>query len=120
MTDANAEPSVLAVPSGMALRMLEVLRDTNGTAGLTVRYRYVAADLAARREVDGGAVLLADMEHLCQTHALPQLKGSQPMPQQIIISVSEVETVFGESNPDIVQVFEGFRPDNGLCIWEPF
>lgn len=120
MTDASVDPQPIAVPSGMAVTLHEVIRDTNGTAGLTLRYRYLAPDLAARRGVDEGRALLADMEHLCNTYALPQLAGSVPMPRQIIISVAEVETVFGEATPEIVQVFEGFRPENNLCIWEPF
>lgn len=120
MTDASVDPQPIAVPSGMAVTLLEVIRDTNGTAGLTLRYRYLAPDLAARRGVDEGQALLADMQYLCLTHAMPQVQGSLPMPAQIIISVSETETIFGEATPDIVQVFEGFRPENGLCIWEPF
>ncbi len=120
MTETLAEPAAMVVPSGMALTLQEVIRDTMGSDGLTQRYRFVAPDLAARREVDEGRALLADMEHLCNAFALPQLAGSTPMPRQIIISVSEVETVFGEPTPEITQVFEGFRPENGVCIWEPF
>lgn len=120
MTDATLDPPLFAVPSGMALTLQEIIRDNRGSEGLTVRYRLVAPDLAARRGVDEGRALLADMEHLCNTYALPQLGGSTPMPRQIIISVAEVETVFGEATPDVVQVFEGFRPENDICIWEPF
>jgi hypothetical protein len=117
MTDTIADP---AVPSGMALRLQEILRDTRGAEGLTLRYRFVAPDLAARRGVDQGKALLADITHLCTGYALPQLAGLTPAPSQIIISVSEVETVFGEANPDTIQVFEGFRPEGATCIWEPF
>ena len=120
MNDSTPAEVAAIVPSGMVLHLSEIVRDTQGAMGLTVRYRYVAPDLAARRLVDEGRTLLGDLEHLCNSYALPQLTGSVPMPSQIVISVSEIETVFGASTPDVVQVFEGFRPQDGVCIWEPF
>jgi hypothetical protein len=120
MNDAIPDSAAAMVPSGMPLHLSEIVRDTQGVGGLTVRYRYVAPDLAARRLVDDGRALLGDLEHLCNRYALAQLAGSVPMPSQIVISVSETQTVFGESAPDVMQVFEGFRPQDGVCIWEPF
>ncbi|MDO5604669.1 MAG: DUF6497 family protein [Paracoccus sp. (in: a-proteobacteria)] len=74
-------------------------------------------------------VLLQDPQHadivwLCETVALPMLppKGAAGRPAQIVISLSDRATAFGEIDPEAVQLFEGFSPsdDNQFCLWEPW
>ncbi|SIS56932.1 DUF6497 family protein [Phaeovulum vinaykumarii] len=66
----------------------------------------------------GADPLLADLTWLCDTQALPALAGGGPQPAQIIISVADRPVPFGAPNPEAVQVFEAFRPENGRCVWE--
>jgi hypothetical protein len=41
-------------------------------------------------------------------------------PTQIVLSMSAQDIPFGEDDPDVLQFFEIFRPENSLCIWEEF
>ena len=64
--------------------------------------------------------LAADMEHLCQSHAMSQLRELQHSPERIIIALMGKHVDFGVMTPDVRQFFESFSIKNGLCIWEPF
>ena len=104
----------LDVPSGQAVTLQEVIWNVPGAQGLTLRFRFVAPDLAA---LDIEAAL-ADMQALCETYAAPRVTDFGPQPNQIIISLADAARPFGEADPDAVQYFEAYRLENGACIWE--
>ncbi|MFP7673392.1 DUF6497 family protein [Marivita sp. S0852] len=107
----------LEVPSGQAVSFHEMLSDQPGD-GPIHRFRFIAPEIGqegrAYEDVEG------DMQHLCETFALPQLAESDPQPQQIVISFSQSEIAFGEANPDVIQFFEAYRVENETCILEFF
>jgi hypothetical protein len=113
----TAEP--IPVPSGQMVTLQDVVLNIPGPAGLTARFRFVAPGIA-----DGTVdfdTAVADMQALCDGYALPRaITGTGPAPQQIIISLAAVPTVFGEPAPDVVQYFEAYRIEDGACIWEVF
>lgn len=114
------EDAVVAVPSGQDVRLLEVVLNAPGPAGVAARFRFVAPAIAK----DGGEIdfetASADMAHLCQTYALPKLAELGPVPTQIIISFSDRAVPFGEAAPDATQFFEAYRVEGDACIWEAF
>lgn len=113
--DAPAKGAV-PVPSGRDVLPLDVITNAPGTAGAAARFRFMVPDLAA----DDLEASAADMQALCDSHALPFTVGMVPAPQQIIITLMAVEVPFGEPAPDVVQFFETYGIEDGLCVVEPF
>lgn len=104
----------LDVPSGQPLELHEVLIDENpGEPWL--RFRFMAPEIGQTGD-SGDAV--ADMDHLCETVALPYIAEHGLNPARIVISFSDVAVDFGASDPDAVQLFETYRPANEGCVWE--
>jgi hypothetical protein len=108
------DDALLGVPSGQAVTLQDVIWNVRGVQGLTLRFRFVAPDLAGL-DLD---TALADMQALCESYAIPRSTDFGPAPQQIIISLADVALPFGEAAPDAVQYFEAYRIENGACIWE--
>lgn len=106
------------VPSGLLVQYHEMLWDRPG-GGLVYRFRFVAPGIGKA----GGPTyedVASDMEFLCNTFAVPRMANTGPKPGQIVISFSDQVTKFGVINHDVTQFFEAYRPENGVCIWEPF
>jgi Family of unknown function (DUF6497) len=85
-----------------------------GALGPTLRFRFVAPDLAT---LDVAAAQ-GDMQALCDGYVAGRISDFDPAPQQIIISLAEKPLTFGETVPDVVQYFEAYRIEDGACIWE--
>ncbi|MFP7571595.1 DUF6497 family protein [Marivita sp. S2033] len=109
----SAADSVLAVPSGQPVTFQEVLQEA-----AVYRFRFVAPQIgAAGREYED---VERDMQHLCESYALPRLPEGDAQPDQIVISLSQSESEFGVADPEIVQYFEAYRVENETCILEFF
>lgn len=110
----------IAVPSGQEITLQDVIWNEPGPLGLTLRFRFLAPQIAR----DGGTippeVALDDMLALCTAYALPRIDEFGPMPAQIIISLSDRAVPFGEPAPDATQFFEAYRIEDGACIWEMY
>ncbi len=122
MTDLMARDPLgvvlIAVPSGQPLSLLDVVWDAPGPEGHTLRFRFLAPQIAR----DGGTVdyvsAANDMRHLCENYALPRAADFGPEPALIIVSLSDMALRFGETAPGATQYFDAFSPQNGICIWE--
>lgn len=110
----------ITVPSGQEVRFLDVIQTEPGPAGLTVRFRFVAPAIAREGGSVGAEVAQADMEALCNDYALPRISALGPVPQQIIIVLSDREVPFGEPIPEATQYFEAYSFADGACFLEPF
>lgn len=120
---AQATPgdgALITVPSGQPVTLQDVIWNVPGPEGLTLRFRFVAPQIARQGGSVDYATATGDMLHLCQSYALPQVNGFGPMPTQIIISLSDRPLPFGETAPEATQFFEAFRLQDGTCIWEMF
>ncbi|MCT8330381.1 DUF6497 family protein [Albidovulum sediminis] len=115
-SDARAEET-LTLPSGMVVSYLDTIHSAPGPEGLTIRFRFVAADLALR---PADEATLADMTWLCETYALPRLASTGPVPEQVIITLADRPVEFGTADPEATQYFEAFRPEGETCEWEVF
>ena len=107
----------LRVPSGQQVVFLEAILNESGPEGQTARFRFVAPAIAT--DIDFETVVV-DMQHLCDTYALPRVTGTGTLPQQIVISLSAEAVPFGEAAPDVTQFFEAYSLLDGACIWEVF
>lgn len=104
----------VAVPSGRAVQVQDVITNAPGAEGATARFRFVVAGLSPDED------WTEDMQALCDTYALPRTEGMVPAPQQIVISLADAAVPFGEAAPNVVQFFEAYRIENTSCIWEMF
>lgn len=101
------------VPSGQPVELHEVLTD-DAPGELWLRFRFIAPEMDAMDAEDTAA----DMAFLCKEVALPYLAEYGLDPARIVISLSEIETPFGEPSPGIAQLFESFLPRSTDCVWE--
>ena len=115
---AAAQEEALRLPSGLEARVLEVITNQRAGGGLVYRFRYVAEGFAAGAgRLDA---ITADLEWLCETHALPRVSTMGPQPRQLVISLADRASEFGVHDPAVTQVFEAFRPAEGRCDWDMF
>lgn len=115
---AAAQDEVLRLPSGLEARLQETVSDRHTGSGLVYRFRFVAEGFEG-----GGAAfddVTTDLEWLCTEYALPRIADIGPRPGRVVISLADRPSRFGFHDPDVVQVFEAFRPEDGTCNWEMF
>ena len=117
---AAADDVLIPVPSGQPVTYLDTVHNALGAEGLTIRFRFVAPEIAREGGAVPASVAQADMAFLCETYALPRVASTGPQPRQVIISLSDRPVPFGEPVPEATQYFEAYRPDGGTCIWEAF
>ena len=110
---ATAQP--VAVPSGLAVERIEVVWDAD--LGLA-RFRFLAPDLA--RPGFDLAGLRPDMDALCRTIAVPEVRATGGDWPEVVISLSSAVIPLGTIDPEVVQSFEGYRLQGEDCIWVPF
>ena len=116
---SEATHQQLSVPSGQPVYLAEVLQDETPGA-LWLRFRFIAPDIAqgaGQADVDQTA---GDMDHLCQSVALPYLQNHQIAAARIAISLSDRPVPFGEADPEATQYFELYSTQDATCIWEAF
>ncbi len=112
------QAETVAVPSGQPVQFIELLRDADGSEGLTLRFRFLAPEIARETGHISIDAALEDIESLCAEFAAPRVATMQPAPEQIVISLMDRAVEFGSTNPDATQFFEAYRIENGTCIWE--
>lgn len=110
---------VVAVPSGQTVTLQDVIWNAPGNEGMTLRFRFVAPAIAPGGGVDADAAA-EDMQHLCDSFAIPRMVEFGPEPAQVVISLSAAPVEFGATAPDVVQFFESFSVADGQCHWEMF
>jgi hypothetical protein len=113
------DEALIPVPSGQPISFLEVVTDRPGQ-GLVYRFRFVAPEIAREKGQADFEMIGRDMEFLCATYALPRIASVGPVPNQVIISLSDRPTVFAEADTEATQFFEAYSIDGDACIWEPF
>lgn len=113
-------PAVAAdVPSGQPVSLHEVLVDAQDD-GTYLRFRFLAPLIAEGPEKVSFATAGNDMMYLCETLALPYMTQYALEGDRVVISFMDRITEFGVPDPDAVQYFEAFRPENEICIWDDF
>lgn len=114
---AATDPAWLEVPSGLQVNLQE-FRDETETPLAIFRARFVAPALESAAE--DMETVFTDMEHLCNTIALPELAIRGLPAQRIVVSISSEPLDFGTIAPDVAQFFESYTIEEATCIWELF
>jgi len=109
----------IVVPSGRTVTFHEMIWDQPGS-GLIYRFRFIFQDLATEVDTMDYEEMERDLAHLCNEYALPRVADTGPQPGQIVISLSDRETEFGEPAPEATQIFEAYSLTDNTCVWEPF
>jgi hypothetical protein len=99
---------------------VEVIQNAMGPQGLTYRFRFVAPQITREGGTIDNVTAAADMDFLCAEFALSRLPESGPVPNQIIISMSDRAVDFGVPTPEATQYFEAYAVVDNSCIWEGF
>ena len=116
---AVPDAPVIAVPSGQPIYYIDTISNIPGQNGLTYRFRFVAPEIAPGGSMTSEASQ-DDLLALCETFALPRLPETGPRPNQVVISLSDQETPFGEVAPDVTQFFEAYAVTETGCEWQLF
>ncbi|MEM1007121.1 MAG: DUF6497 family protein [Pseudomonadota bacterium] len=109
--------TVLPVPSGQPVHLSDVLLDNN-PGELWLRFRFIAPKIGATVGRIGYDVASKDMEHLCQTLAVPYVAQHQLVPAVVVISFADRPIEFGDAAPDATQFFEAYRLEGTKCVWD--
>jgi len=110
----EAKEERLVLPSGLAARLQEVIWQ----AGDVARFRYVAPGFGGEAPL---AEVSADLAHLCEAHAAPRVRAERGGGDvRVVVSLADRASEFGVYDPQVRQVFEAYRLENGACIWEAF
>lgn len=113
-----AEETAISVPSGQSVTLLDTIAEEPGPEGVTIRFRFLAPEIARDTGTIGFDDAAADMAYLCESFAVPRVSESEANVARIIISLSDRPVEFGQSAPDATQFFEAYRLEDGACIWE--
>ena len=106
--------AALDLPSGQAVTLNEVLLDEVG-AEKWVRFRFLAPDVDPAAEGMAG-----DLLHLCDTVALPYMADHALAGDVIVVSLMDRPVPFGQTDNEALQVFEAFRRDGDMCLWDAY
>lgn len=101
----------LVLPSGLTAQLHEVIEQQAEGAPL-YRYRFVAPDFTGAEEFDAQS---SDLQHLCDHVAQAQGGGDR-----VVVSLADRPSEFGLLDPEVIQIFEMFRVENGACVWDMF
>ncbi|WP_245709672.1 DUF6497 family protein [Ruegeria halocynthiae] len=109
--------NLLPVPSGQPVELSDVLLDTN-PGELWLRFRFIAPKIGSTVGRITYDIAVVDMEHLCETLAVPYVAQHKLQPVRVVISFSDRPLEFGTSDSDATQFFEAYRLEQSQCIWE--
>ena len=112
--DAQGAPSQIPVPSGQPISFLQFISEQDNKM---LRFRFLAPQIGTTYDY---ASVVGDFQVLCDEQVMPVLISNDLTPTQIVLSMSAADVPFGEDDPTVLQFFEIFRPESGLCIWEEF
>ncbi len=113
------DTSLVDVPSGQPLTLIEVIWNVPGPAGTAVRFHFLAPEIAPGGSI-GFDVASTDMAALCDTYAVPRVEEAGATPDQIIIAMSDRVVPFGQTDADATQFFEAYSLQGDTCVWEMF
>lgn len=116
----QGDSTIIAVPSGQPVTLLDVIWNAPGPEGLTLRFRFLAPQIAREGGMVDVDTAIADIQHLCESYALPRLADFGAPPAQVVISLSDRDVPFGETVPEATQYFEAFAIEDGTCVWQVY
>lgn len=112
--------AAIAVPSGQAVTLLDIIWNSMGPEGPAPRFRFLAPAIAR----DGGSIDFdlaeADLQHLCEGFALAQLAQRGVVAPLVLLTLADRVVEFGVPDPEATQYVGAFRIEGTTCISEIF
>lgn len=105
--------SEFGVPSDNQTYLHEAMVDAQ-TEPSSLRLRFVQPSLSAGFDYSD---VSDDLFALCQAQFRGEVAQNVAEMGQVIVSIANKEVPFGETNPDVVQVFEVFHLGDAGCEW---
>lgn len=114
----GASAQIIA-PSGQPLTLHEIVQEDIAWSDETqLVLRLVAPMLLAQSPSD--AELNVDTQWLCETLAPEKIAQTGATPDWVIVELMASPAPRGIPTPEITRVFDSYRLENDLCIWELF
>jgi hypothetical protein len=125
MEQENLDVSVgdgaaIAVPSGQAVTLLDIIWNSIGPEGPAPRFRFVAPAIAKEGGSISYEVTEADLLDLCQSYVIGKLAEKGVAAPLVLVSIADRAVEFGVSDPEATQYFEAFTIDGSTCSREIF
>ena len=114
------DATAFTVPSGQVVTLQEMILDMPSAETAIYRFRYIAPAISRSSGTLDFEASIADMQHLCDAYAMPNIASRSPEKVQVIISFADMPVPFGETNPEVTQFIVAFSVKDGHCMLEPF
>ena len=111
-----AENVPLALPSGLAATLCEVVAEVQPNGETWRIVRVVAPEVGARR----AAALVEDHAAICAAFVPVDNAGIENGPTRIVTQIMAAPFPRGQAAPDIAQSIELFGIADMACIWEVY
>ena len=112
--------AAIAVPSGQAVTLLDIIWNSIGPEGPAPRFRFVAPAIAKEGGNVSYEVTEADLAALCQSYVIGTLAEKGVAAPLVLVSIADRAVEFGVSDPEATQYFEAFLIDGSTCSREIF
>lgn len=112
--------AALALPSGQAVTLIDIIWNSEGPDGPTPRFRFLAPAIARQGGTVGSDAAGDDFQHLCENVALPAMAARGVQAPLILLSMADREVEFGMGDPEATQFIEAFRVEGTTCVREIF
>lgn len=109
----EAAPAAEAAEDGGTV-LIEALWDE---VEARLRLRFLRPDLAT---VEDLSALEPEMAALCEGVGLPLIAAEGWQAREIVVSIADRPLPVGVFDPEVLQIFEAYRPEDATCIWEEF
>ena len=84
------------------------------------RFRFVSPAVDPAGEGRTFADLIDDLQWVCDEVVIPSLAANDWTGASVVLSVSNVETVFGVFDDSVTQFFQPYTISDETCTWEDF
>jgi len=109
----------IIAPSGLTVMLDDVIFEENPWSGeILVVVRLIAPTLAD--DTAASVSLREDMDWACTTWGVPAAETLATPPDFVVVEMMAEPVERGQSSPGIAQVFEQYRLEGQICIWELF
>ena len=107
--------AAIAVPSGQAVTLLDIIWNSQGPEGPAPRFRFVAPAIAKNGGTVSYEATEADLVDLCQSYVIAALAEKGLAAPLVLVSIADRAVEFGVSDPEATQYFETFSIDGSTC-----
>jgi hypothetical protein len=112
--------TAIAVPSGQAVTLLDIIWNSQGPNGPAPRFRFVAPAIAKNGGTVSYEAAETDLVALCESYVIATLAQKGNSAPLVLVSIADRAVEFGVSDPEATQYFETFSIAGSTCSREIF